>query len=704
MPVDQRRIEQGSPDDPLAWLEANQQALDRALSRIRRALSIHAARRGQPPEISGTVSADERDPEPEALVALARTFQLSPFERDLLLFVAGPELDGSMAELYAAAHGDPRAAYPTLGLALAALPNAHWSATASTAPLRRWRMIDVASAHTMLAAPLRIDERILQYLTGTPHTDERLASYVLNVTPSGTLAPSHEELVDRVVAAWTGHLAHTSRPVIQLTGDDDDAKLEIVWRAAAAAGLRVNALDGALLPTSVTELNTIERLWTREGALTGSVLLLDCEELDTVEGARATPAIRLAERCSGLLVITSPESRRLARRASVGIDVLRPPPSEQRAMWTQALGPLAHRLGDRVDALISQFNLGAYQIVRAVDQALSTNPETPEALRGAIWNTVRTQSRRGLDELAQRIETKARFDDLVLPPGARAILGDVVSHVRQRAKVYEQWGFGDVGERGLGVSALFSGGSGTGKTLAAEVVANELSLDLYRIDLSAVVSKYIGETEKNLSRIFHAAESGGAILLFDEADALFGKRSEVKDAHDRHANIEVSYLLQRMESYRGLSILTTNFKSALDGAFMRRIRFVVHFPFPDHALREAIWRRVFPRRAPLGALDFRRLAQLNVTGGHIRSIALKAAFIAADGDTPVEMQHVLRAATSEYAKLERTLTESELTGWHGTPAGEVELSTDADVDAAPVASTVRPKQVFYGTIEPSAND
>jgi SpoVK/Ycf46/Vps4 family AAA+-type ATPase len=229
--------------------------------------------------------------------------------------------------------------------------------------------------------------------------------------------------------------------------------------------------------------------------------------------------------------------------------------------------------------------------------------------------------------------------------------------------VHDAWGFAGQSNRGLGISALFAGSSGTGKTMSAEVLAGALELDLYRIDLSSVVSKYIGETEKNLRRIFDAADGGGVILLFDEADALFGKRSEVKDSHDRYANIEVSYLLQRMESYRGLAILTTNMRSALDVAFMRRIRFIVQFPFPDAAQRAQIWRKVFPRDTPTLGLDVERLAQLSVAGGSIRNVALNAAFLAADTNEPVGMSHVLRAARSEYAKLEKALTDTEVAGW-----------------------------------------
>jgi SpoVK/Ycf46/Vps4 family AAA+-type ATPase len=199
--------------------------------------------------------------------------------------------------------------------------------------------------------------------------------------------------------------------------------------------------------------------------------------------------------------------------------------------------------------------------------------------------------------------------------------------------------------------------------MAAEVLASELRLDLYRIDLSSVVSKYIGETEKNLRRVFDAAEQGGAILLFDEADALFGKRSEVRDSHDRYANIEVSYLLQRMEAYRGLAILTTNMKNALDTAFLRRIRFVVQFPFPDFAERASIWKRMFPVETPAYGLDFTKLSRLNVAGGNIKNIALNAAFLAADAGVPVGMAHIKRAAQAEYAKLDRPLTEAEIGGW-----------------------------------------
>jgi SpoVK/Ycf46/Vps4 family AAA+-type ATPase len=245
-------------------------------------------------------------------------------------------------------------------------------------------------------------------------------------------------------------------------------------------------------------------------------------------------------------------------------------------------------------------------------------------------------------------------------------LRQIAGQVGARAAVYDGFGFRARMNRGLGISVLFAGDSGTGKTMAAEVIANELALLLYRIDLSAVVSKYIGETEKNLRKLFDAAEEGGAILFFDEADALFGKRSEVKDSHDRYANIEINYLLQRIEAYQGLAILATNMKGALDPAFMRRLRFIVNFPLPGPAERKAIWQHAFPDEVPRGTLDYDRLARLNLTGGNIQSIALNSAFLAAESGQPVGMALLLDAARAEFRKLEKPVNEADFR-WSAGP-------------------------------------
>jgi len=270
---------------------------------------------------------------------------------------------------------------------------------------------------------------------------------------------------------------------------------------------------------------------------------------------------------------------------------------------------------------------------------------------------------RNLETLVQRIEPVAKWEDIVLPESRLNTLREISVQVRQRAKSCRKRGFGGRRSRGPGISVLFTGDSGTGKTMAAEVLANELQMDLYRIDLSQVVNKYIGETEKNLKRIFDAAGEGGAILLFDEADALFGKRGEVRDSHDRYADIEADYLLQRMESCHGLTILATNMKQAIDEAFLRRIRFVVQFPFPETAQRAEIWRRVFPPDTTTEGLDVEKLARLHVTGGSIRNIALHAAFLAADEKKPVQMHHLLRAVRKESAKMDKPVSTEEIEEW-----------------------------------------
>jgi len=282
------------------------------------------------------------------------------------------------------------------------------------------------------------------------------------------------------------------------------------------------------------------------------------------------------------------------------------------------------------------------------------------SLQDRLWDACLDRTTPQMDRLAQRLHPVATWADIVLPSDATHLLRQLADQVAQRATVYDAWGFRDRMNRGLGISALFAGESGTGKTMAAEVIANHLRLGLYRIDLSAVVSKYIGETEKNLRRVFDAAEAGGAILFFDEADALFGKRSEVRDSHDRYANIEINYLLQRMEAYRGLAILATNMKSALDQAFMRRLRFVVNFPFPGPPQRRAIWERAWPTDTPCRGIDFDHLARFNLTGGSIANIALNAAFLAAGRGLPVTMALVLDAVQSELRKLERPYNEADL--------------------------------------------
>jgi hypothetical protein len=657
-----------SAPEAIDWPKANQRYLMAAVALVRSALERHTRKSKENANESECDQAAEemlRDagqalPAPSALETLCAAFRLSPFERDLLLLCAGIELDSSFAVSCAAAQGDPRKIYPTFSLALAAFPGAHWSALSPSSSLRRWRLIELTGNEGLVAAPLRIDERVLHFLTGINHLDDRLQALVEPVSAPQDLPESQLEVAQRMAQVMANSEDQVP-PVAQLCGPEGIGRAAVAALACREFGLRLHVLRGSDVPASATERETLARLWEREALLSRSALLVEADEIDSTEAVRTL--LSFLENVNGILFVSRRDPLRPGRRPIVRFDVRKPTSAEQTELWKQSLGQGGvDRLNGQVENVVAQFSLGPRNIAAACAALGSQSGEETDMGRN-LWEACRVQSRARLDDLAQRIEPAAAWDELVLPEAQRQLLREITAHVRQRTKVYETWGFAEKGARGLGISALFAGSSGTGKTMAAEVLARELCLDLYRIDLSSVVSKYIGETEKNLRCVFDAAEEGGAILLFDEADALFGKRSEVKDSHDRYANIEVSYLLQRMESYRGLAILTTNLKNALDPAFLRRLRFIVQFPFPDAVQRAEIWRHIFPASTPTQELDLSKLSRLNVAGGNIRNVALNAAFLAAEANEPVRMTHLLRAARSEYAKLEKPLTESEIGGW-----------------------------------------
>ena len=647
------------------WIDLNQRYLTAALAEVRAALERHALRSSEPNASTPAdvnTAPDESLPQP-AIEVLCNTFGLTSFERAVLLLCAGMELDAQFSSLCAKAAGDEARPWPTFSLALAALPAPHWSALSPTAPLRRWRLIDVHSQANvpLTMAALRIDERVLHYLTGLHHLDERLVALIEPVANAEELLPSQQTLARTIALSWSR--AQTELPLIQICGVDEFTRRSIAAAGCAVAGLHCFAIGADAIPSNTNELEGLIRLWEREAALTSSALYVDAESMDSSDKRNEAVVRRFLERVRGPLILSTSYRWRPLRRAVLSIDARKPTAEEQRETWEKAVGAeTALRLNGQLGRLVTQFNLNAPAIRASVLEA-GNNAESENSLATELWNASRAQARLRLDDLAQRIDPIAKWHDLVLPADELNQLREIGSHVAYRTMVYNSWGFGALSARGLGISALFAGSSGTGKTMAAEVLANDLSLDLYRIDLSSVVSKYIGETEKNLRRVFDAAEDGGAILFFDEADALFGKRSEVKDSHDRYANIEINYLLQRMESYRGLAVLATNRKGDLDPAFLRRVRFVVNFPFPDSAMRAEIWRRIFPPGTPTDELDVGKLARLKMAGGNIRNIALNAAFLAAANSEKVSMSHLQRAARSECAKLEKPVSEAEIGGW-----------------------------------------
>ena len=633
---------------PSAWTEANQGYLVAEFARLKARLGEGEER----PALDALEAAHTSLIEPPAIDTLAHIFSLSGFERDVLLLAAGVEMDSGLAALCGAAQNQPQRPYATFGLALGALAEPHWSAITPVRPLRRWRLIEVDESAGLTSARLKLDERILHYLAGINYLDSRLQSMLRALAPSNLMAPGHADTVERIVARLQA--ADGAPPMVQLDGDDRAGQEDVAAAIAEWLGLQLHVLAAADIPSSLHEQDALAVLWQRESALLGSALLIvSSESADTVR--------RLVARLSGVVLLAAREPLRLDR-PSLRHTVNKPDTVDQRRLWLAALGASATRVNGALDGVAAQFRLSARSI-QAIGAELAPALAADAEVNAALWRACRRLDGVPLDGLAQRIEPAAGWDDLILPEAQMNTLRQISVHVRHRLRVYDDWGFAGKGARGLGISALFAGESGTGKTMAAEVLANELSLDLYRIDLSAVVSKYIGETEKNLRRVFDAAEESGAILLFDEADALFGKRSEVRDSHDRYANIEVSYLLQRMEVYRGLAILTTNHKAALDPAFQRRLRFIVQFPFPDQAQREAIWRGIFPAATPCDGIDYAKLARLSVAGGNIRNIALNAAFLAAEAGMSVSMTHLLRASHTEAAKRERPITDAETRGW-----------------------------------------
>lgn len=621
------------------WAEANWAYLQGEMGRVTAALE--RANAGAPiepaPPTPIPVVLVERAP---SIVNVVRELALSPFERDVLLACAAAELEADFTKrtgfvrpvmrhlLSAFAYGDARALEPG-------------------GRLRLHRLVQPTEGVPLFAAPLVIDEAVLHVLMGSTSLDARLALVMQELAPN----TARTELVEQIAAAWQGR----SALLVGLTGGSEDERQAAAAAACAALGLRAFRLRGVDLPGDSVGRALLRDRWERERRLHPFALLVELGPDAAPELVRSAQAL-LAE-LGGLTFVSSQQPIPISRATYVSWELALAPRLQRLASLERALGPHDADLGALLEQITTQFTLTSDATERAVLAARAR----PGNLAERLWDAARVQARPRLDDIARRIEARATWDDLVLPAATLGELRQLSSHIRHRTQVLERWGFTGATRRGLGTGALFAGQSGTGKTLAAEVLANEARVDLYHIDLSQIVNKYVGETEKNLRRVFDAAEDSGAILLFDEADSLFGKRGEVEKGTDRYANLEVSYLLQRMEQYRGIAILTTNQRDAIDAAFMRRLRFAVNFRFPDTAERIALWQRAFPVAAPSRGIDVAKLARLKLPGGNIRSIALNAAFLAADEGEPITMRHLLVASRAEFTKIERPFPEAD--GW-----------------------------------------
>jgi ATPase family associated with various cellular activities (AAA) len=641
--------EVAAPDRTTSAVDGHQDVLSAELP-----LTIPFEDLGGVEDLDDLAASAARDDQPPALVELADRVGLTPFERDVLLLATATELDPQAAELCAAAQGYDGRPTPNFGLALRLFEDPEWEALAPHRPLRRLQLVTlVGGSDSVVHAGLRADERVVNLLKGLDHLDERLVELLIPMAagqPDQPIARSHAGTIERILRR--AQASAGDRVVVSLAGSHPASKRIIAQAVVAEIGAFVVRLPVTNLPPPGPDLASLIRLWERDSLLSPLALYLDAFDPEGDLPREATLAARrLLSRAKGLIFIDSREAWSGLDGTAFVVDVANPTPAEQQEAWETTLPdpqtPLARDLA-------AHFDLDPLTI-----RDLAGNRSADTGLGKALWDEVRMLRRPNLDLLGRRAQATVGPNELILPDDVLAQLERIKEQVRQRARVYNDWGLASRMSRGLGISALFAGESGTGKTLAAEVIAAELDLDLYRIDLSGVVSKYIGETEKNLRRVFDAAEQGGTILCFDEADALFGKRSEVKDSHDRYANIEVNYLLQRMEEYRGLAILTTNMKTALDQAFTRRIRFVVDFPFPGPDDRERMWRGAFVPSLNTEQLDFEWLAQLKLAGGGIHNVAVNATFAAAASpDQALTMRMVLDAARLEYRKNDLPVNEA----------------------------------------------
>jgi hypothetical protein len=599
----------------------------------------------------------------ERIASAGALLGLNGLDLPVLALCAAPELDPRFGRLLAYLHDDVtrRLASPRLAARLLADDHAESDAVlarfAADAPLRRVGALRLLDGEATTA----VAERLVK-------VDDRLAGYLLGVGLAAS--PTGDRLV-HASAADPGRAV----AVAQLRQALCDPGLGVVLLAvgADAPELLAAARGGPLLVVHAREAASPEAAAAAglRAALAGAALCFELDDLSRDDYAGVAAGI--AELGPGTLLCArrSDAVSGLPDLRALAISVPEPSLAERRALWR------AHAPGADVDGVAERFRLSMAQIAHAAHVAGASARSRGDRLTAAadLERGAREASRTRLGELAVRVEPRAGWNDLVLPAEPLELLRSVAAFLRHRDLVLSEWGYERALTGGQGLKVLFAGESGTGKTMAAGVIAGGLGLDLFRVDLATVVSKYIGETEQNLDRIFAAAEGSNALLLFDEADALFGKRSEVRDAHDRYANIEVAYLLQRMEAYAGGVVLATNLRSNMDDAFRRRLDVLIDFPFPEPADRRRLWRRLVPAEAPVADdVDLDVLAdRFRFTGGSIRNCSVTAAFLAADDGAAIGMPHLLRAIAQELRKQGRLTLEADFAGL--TAADDAELSS-----------------------------
>ncbi|MGZ4112331.1 MAG: ATP-binding protein [Tumebacillaceae bacterium] len=613
---------------------------------------------------------------------LADVFQLSPFEQKCLLIALAVELDRKYEKLYAFAQDDVTCKYPTVDLALMFLcrtPQERLEARAAFAPNGKLFTyffksdVEQDRKHSLLSTPLLLDERMIRFLMHNTQVDESIERMIEVWNPSDELPPLlWEEAIQAQMRAFVEKQERDEKIVFLIKGSPGSGKKLHVRQVSRHLQKSLVLVDLAAMVQEKQDGKMLFDRVVREAILHEAVLCFHHVHvlLEDDQAAKWTPLLLDSVRkFPGHVFLLSEKPWRSIELSRTGtfIELALQVPHDRvrQQVWAQLAEK--HDVDESVDWSVMagkfRFTVGQMERTLAVAQNLAMWQSPPrEAIDlDTMHQACYSQIQHGLEKKATRIKPKANWNSLVLPAEQKEQLQNACNQMKYRTQVYGEWGFEQRLSYGKGLSMLFAGPPGTGKTMSAEVIAADLHLEIYKIDLSQVISKYIGETEKNLHEIFTEAQLSSAILFFDEADAMFGKRSEVKDAHDKYANVETAYLLQKMEEYEGITILATNFQQNLDDAFMRRLNYVIKFPFPDSEYREKIWRGMFPKQTPIDAdVDFPLLAEkCEIAGGNIKNVVLSSAFLAANEGTAVGMRHVVQALQHELKKTGKIMPKRE---------------------------------------------
>lgn len=669
--VANRRDDEAAPDDPFRGLYISDEHVDRMLADTASSRVVTWEDEAALKALEEEASAAEASGIDIRLRSLAGRAGLADLDLDLLLVCLAPDLDSRFERLYGYLNDDVTRRRPTIGLSLELAGASPWSATSRArfgagAPLiENGLVVTEEPERPFLSRTVRVPDRVAGYLLGDDRADPTVAAFLRATTPAIRS--------DRVALALGSLLSEGARLAYlrEQPGASAPAVAVVALKAAGREALVVDA--GHVGPSE--DLVSIARVLRREAVLEGAGLVIG-----PVDGllSRGDEGVRVFSNLEGPVVLHGRVGwdPTWSRHVPVLVELVRSSAVERREQWLTRLTEQVDGSSDVADGSISdvatQFTLTSEQVERAVTAAtLEARMEGIPLDLSHLRAGARLQNGTSLDRLARRIQPGVDWEDLVLAPSTLECLQELAGRARRRDRVLDEWGMRPGGGRGRGITVLFGGDSGTGKTMSAEVVAGELGLDLYTVNLATVVDKYVGETEKNLERIFTEADGVNAVLLFDEADALFGKRSEVRDANDRYANIEVAYLLQRMESFDGLAILATNLRANVDEAFARRLDMVIDFPTPDFDLRLRLWDKCLAPGVPRSAdLDMGFLARsFELSGGNIRSIALTAAYMAADRDSPVAMEDLVRSVQREYRKLGRLVVPGEFGRYYDLVSG-----------------------------------